>query len=174
MSLLRGERRGLPTSIDPNQLTARPVFGNYSGEIVDEFTAFTSTSVAAAVTLLGDSVGTMPLDTFNELGGRYEKLPRPTVFVRPNDDQLMFEFVQQTIITMALHGTAFWWAPRRGLYPIELRNIHPSKVIVRITPEGERVYKIGKEEFGSDVIQQINWVQLPNQPMSMSPLDIGP
>jgi len=172
VSLLRGERRGLPTSIDPNQLTARPVFGNYSGEIVDEFTAFTSTSVAAAVTLLGDSVGTMPLDTFNERDGRYEKLPRPTVFVRPNDDQLMFEFVQQTIITMALHGTAFWWAPRKGIYPVELRNIHPSKVVVRVLPDGEVIYKIGKEEFGSDVIRQINWVRLPDQARSLSPIDL--
>jgi len=172
MSLLRPERRALPTSIDPNQLTARPAFANYSGEIVDEFTAFTSSSVAAAVTLLGDSVGTMPLDTFNERDGRLEKLPRPAVLSRPNDDQLLFEFVQQTIITMALHGTAFWWAPRQGIYPIELRNIHPSKVVVRFLPDGEVVYKIGKEEYGRDVIRQISWVRMPDQGRSLSPLDV--
>lgn len=172
MSLLRGERRGLPTSIDPNQLTARPIFGNYSGEIVDEFTAFTSSAVAAAVTLLGDSLGTMPLDPYDDRKGRWEKLPRPLVLVRPNDDQLMFEFIQQTVITIAIHGTAFWWAPRSGLYPLEIRNIHPSKVVVRISPDGERIYKIGNEEYGSDVIRQINWVLMPNQARSLSPIDV--
>lgn len=173
MSLFRpAERRGLPTSIDPNQLTARPIFGNYSGEIVDEFTAFTSSAVAAAVTLLGDSIGTMPLDSYRDRSGRWEKLPRPTVFVRPNSDQLMFEFIQQTVITMALHGTAFWWCPRQGLYPLELRNIHPSKVIVKTEPDGTRLYKVGREVFGSDTIQQINWVILPDQARSMSPIDV--
>lgn len=172
MSLFRPERRGLPTSIDPNQLTARPIFGNYSGEIVDEFTAFTSSAVAAAVTLLGDSVGTMPLDPYREVKGRWEKLPRPTVFIRPNDDQMMFDFIQQTVITMAIHGTAFWWCPRSGLYPSELRNIHPSKVVVRVEPDGTRIYKIGREEYGADTIRQLNWVMLPDQPRSLSPIDV--
>jgi HK97 family phage portal protein len=34
------------------------------------------------------------------------------------------------------------------------------------------VYKIGKEEFGTDVIRQINWVRLPDQARSLSPIDL--
>lgn len=172
MSLLRPERRALPTSIDPNQITARPVYGNYSGEIVDEGTAFTSSAVAAAVTLIADSIATMPLYSSKDVGGRWEILPTPTVLVRPNSEQLMFEFVQQTVATMAIHGTAFWWCPRQGLYPLEIRNIHPSKVQVLQRPDGEVFFKIGKEEFGSDVIRQIDWLRMPNQLRGMSPIDI--
>ena len=172
MSLLRGERRALPTSIDPYQITARPYFGNYSGEIVDEGTAFTSSAIASAVTLIADSVATMPLYPSKENNGRWERLATPAVFVRPNDDQLMFEFVQQTVATLAIHGTAYWWCPMSGLYPLEIRNIHPSKVIVKQNADGVITYKIGKKEYDNDIIRQINWLKMPNQLVSMSPLDI--
>ena len=36
----RIEKRALPTNIDPYQITARPLFNNYSGELINENTAF--------------------------------------------------------------------------------------------------------------------------------------
>ena len=53
MSVWRNiEKRALPVSIDPYQLTARPAFNNYSGEIVDEVSALASSAVLASVTHL--------------------------------------------------------------------------------------------------------------------------
>ena len=99
MSVIRRltERRSLPTSIDPYQITARPFFPNYSGEIVTELTAFASTAVMSAVSLLADSVATMPLELTRQRAGRVEKLPTPSVLIKPNAHQTMFEFVHQTM-----------------------------------------------------------------------------
>jgi len=172
VSLFRPERRALPTSIDPNQLTARPIFGNWSGEVVNEGTAFTSSAVSASVTLLADSVATMPLSLQNDKQGRWQNMPLPSVFKRPNDEQLMFDFVQQTIATLAIHGNAFWWTPMKGIYPLEIRNIHPSKVRVKVTTDGRPQYQIGKDVYDSSEIKHIVWMRMPNQPLGISPIDV--
>jgi HK97 family phage portal protein len=129
-------------------LTARPAYGSSAGEIVDQNTAFTSTTIMAAVTLLADSVAMMPLDLYREVGNRYERLPKPLVLIRPNAEQSMFDFVHQFIATLAVHGTCFVYAPREGGQVVELRNIHPDRVSIQIDMDtnsstyGERTYKI--------------------------------
>ena len=113
MSLFRrSEQRALPTSIDPYQITARPYYPNYTGEIVTELTALAHSAVISAVTILADSIAAMPLELTRTRGGRIEKLPTPSVLQRPNDRQNMFEFVHQTMATLALHGNAYIYAPQ--------------------------------------------------------------
>jgi HK97 family phage portal protein len=115
----------------------------------------------------------MPLELSKDTGGRWEQLPTPPVFARPNSEQLMFEFVHQTVLTLAIHGVAFIYAPRKGLLPLEMRNIHPDKVSVFVDEaDGSLLYKVGKDIFTSDVIQQINWMRYPNQLRGYSPLDL--
>ena len=171
MSLFRGERRALPINIDVNQVTARPAFYNWSGEVVNENTAFTSSAILAAVTLLADSVASMPLEVGKRDNGRWKAIDLPPVFRKPNADQSMFEFVNQTVATCAIHGMAFIWAPQQGLYPTEMRNIHPTLVTVELNDNNETVYKIAKEYFTNDDIKVVNWLQLPNQLRSISPMD---
>lgn len=171
MSLFRPEKRALPTSIDPNQITARPVFGNYSGEVVSESTIFTSSACASAITLLADSVATMTLHLQADKGGRWANLPTPSVFKRPNDDQLMFEFVQQTVATLAIYGVAYWWTPMRGIYPLEMRNIHPNKVQVKVDSDGQMNYTIGKDTYDGSTIRRISWLRLPSQAQGIAPMD---
>jgi HK97 family phage portal protein len=169
----KNESRALPTNIDPYQITARPFYNNYSGEIVTEFTAFAHSAVLAAVTILADSVASMPVRRMRERAGRVERLPTPSVFVKPNDHQTMFEFVHQTVLTLALHGCAYIYAPRGsdGL-PVEMRNIHPKKIkgIVE-TDTGEMIYQIGKLEYSGKDIYAIHWLLLPDQARGISPLE---
>jgi HK97 family phage portal protein len=171
MSLLRArEKRALPSSIDPNQVTARPLFGNYSGELVTETNAFTSSAVIGCVTLLGDSIATMPVKNYRDVGGRWEQLSPPSWVIRPNADQTMFEFIHQTMITAAIHGNAFIFVARDGNTILELRNIHPDK-IQPIRIEGDVYYRVGDKILDASEIQHITWLQLPNHLRGLSPLD---
>lgn len=171
--------RALPPTIDPTGLTARPAFASSAGEIVDQNSAFTSTTIMAAVTLLADSVAMMPLDLYREVGTRYERLPKPLVLRRPNAEQSMFDFVHQFIATLAIHGTCFVYAPREGGQVVELRNIHPDRVSIQIdmtensVTYGERIYKIdgSPEVFTSEVLKQVDWLRFPNQVRGISPID---
>jgi HK97 family phage portal protein len=133
----------------------------------------------AAVTLLADSVAMMPLDLYREVGTRYEKLPSPLALRKPNAEQTLFDFVHQFIATLAIHGTCFVYAPRKGQEIIELRNIHPDRVSIQIDTNensityGERIYTISgsSEQFTSDVLKQVDWLRFPNQVRGLSPID---
>jgi HK97 family phage portal protein len=171
----RKEVRALPTNIDPYQITARPLFSNYSGEVINEANVFASSAMIASVTLLADSVATMPLELMRDTGGRWERLPTPEVLRRPNDEQLMFDFVHQTVVTLAIHGVDFVYAPtdRVGM-PLELRNLNPLSIKHLPNDDGTMLYQIGnntKELFGRDVIRQIDWLRLPGQWRGISPID---
>jgi len=174
MSLFRrSEQRALPTSIDPYQISARPYYPNYTGEIVTELTALAHSAVISAVTILADSIAAMPLELTRTRGGRIEKLPTPSVLQRPNDRQNMFEFVHQTMATLALHGNAYIYAPQgnNGL-PLEMRNIHPKAINrIAVSDTGEMIYEMGKQEYSSKDIRAIHWLILPNQLRGVSPID---
>jgi HK97 family phage portal protein len=166
------EARALPTNIDPYQISARPYYPNYSGEIVTETSAFAVSAVLASVTLLADSVASMPLELTRDRGGRLERLPTPSVLIRPNSEQTMFEFIHQMVVTLALHGTDYVYAPRRaGELPLEMRNIHPFKVAVILDDEGNEFFKINEREYLDGEIRPIHWLRLPNQRRSISPLE---
>lgn len=167
------EARALPQSIDPYGITARPYFANYSGEVVSEINVFASTAILSAVTLLADSVSSMPIDIIKRKPNQIQKLPTPSVFQRPNDRQNMFEFVHQLMATLALNGNAYIYAPRgsNGL-PVEMRNISPAQVksIVQ-TDTGAYIYTIGREKFSSDDVKAIHWLLMPNQLRGVSPME---
>ena len=175
MSLWRKEEsRMLPTSIDPYQITARPFYNNWSGEIVTELTAFASSAVLAATNLLADSIASMPLELTRQRAGRLERLPTPSVLIKPNAHQSMFEFVHQTILTLAIHGNAYIYAPRTaGGLPSEMRNIHPKDIKGMVySDDGSIVYTLGKTETLTDKeIRPIRWLLLPNQQVGISPLE---
>lgn len=169
----RSEQRALPTNIDPYQITARPFFNNYSGEIVSETSAFAHSALLAAVTLLSDAVAVMPLEVVRTRGGRLERLPTPSVFARPNAQQTMFQLVHQTMLTMALHGNAYLYAPRgsAGL-PVEIRNLHPNAIKGLVeNQDGSITYKIGQDIYEDKDIRSIHWLILPNQLKGISPLE---
>lgn len=167
------ESRALPLDIDPYQITARPYYPNYSGEIVTETSAFASSAFLSAVTIIADSIASMPLELYRKRGDRLEELPTPSVFQKPNEYQTMFEFIHQTTLTLATHGCAYIYAPREpGELPIEMINIHPHRIKDIYTDTDDTWnYEIDKELYDSKQIKAIHWVILPGKRRGISPLE---
>jgi HK97 family phage portal protein len=93
--------------------------------------------------------------------------------MRPNDRQNIFEFIHQTMLTLALHGNAYIYAPigSDGI-PVELRNIHPNAIKgITENDSGEVFYQVGKEKYDGKDIRSIHWLILPNQLRGISPLE---
>lgn len=174
MSLFKNaERRALPTNIDPYQITARPLYRNYSGELVNETTAFAHSALMGAVTLLADAIATMPLELMRERAGRSERLPTPSVLIRPNEHQTMFDFIHQTVLMLALHGCAYIYAPRRaGELPPEMRNIHPNQIKPYLDVTNGIYYEIAEERYLPSEIRAIHWVLFPGSLRGLSPLEV--
>jgi HK97 family phage portal protein len=173
MSLFKRETRALPTTIDPYQITARPYYPNYSGEIINEQNAFASSAVLACVSLIADTIATMPLELTRQRGGRIESIPTPSVLIKPNATQSMFEFVHEVVATLALHGCAYIYAPRRaGELPSEMRAIHPNHVKTKYDSDVDDVYyEIGNQRFENGDIRAIHWLLLAGQRRGVSPLE---
>lgn len=175
MGLFRPDKRALPLNIDPYQITARPLYQNWSGEIVNESNAFTSSAVLACVTLIADSIASMPMELVRERAGRIELLPAPSVLVKPNQHQTMFEFIHQLTATLALLGCVYIYAPRRaGELPSEMRVIHPNRVKgYTDVDSGEMYYNIDNVETRYDAreLRAIHWMVLAGQHRGISPLD---
>jgi HK97 family phage portal protein len=179
MSLIRRniERRALPEWIDPYQITARPQFSNWSGEVVTEITAFASTAVLSAVTLLADSLATMPLDLTETVNGRTVKLDTPSVLIKPNSDQLQFEFMHQLVTSVAVHGVAFIYAPRPRIneLPVEMRVLPPRSVRTKIDDDtDEQVWFVGKskEPLNRQDIVQVDWLRMAGRLVGLSPIEV--
>lgn len=172
MTLFRREARALPSSIDPYGITLRSPINNWSGELVTEVTAFAHSAMLGAVTLIADSVASMPVELLREVDGRYEHVQLPSVLVKPNSRQTMFEFVHQTIATLAVHGNAYVLAARRaGEVPDVLINIHPDHVQRCVyNDDGTTTYFTSFGEFSSDEVKALRWLVFPNQMTGLSPL----
>jgi HK97 family phage portal protein len=85
----------------------------------------------------------------------------------------MFEFMHQTMTTLAIHGNAYIYAPRgkNGL-PVEMQNIHPKAVKGLVqTDTGAMVYEIGKQQFAKEDIKAIHWIVLAGQETGVSPIE---
>jgi len=167
----KSESRALPLSIDPYQLSARPALPNYSGELVDEVTAFAVSAVLASVSIIADSIASMPVERIRDRGGRVEKLPTPSVFEQPNDQQTMYQFVHQATALIALHGVDYIYCPKgsSGL-PVEMRNLAPRLVNVSLA-EDELIFQYGKTSFTKEQVKQVPWLMLPDRLRPISPLE---
>lgn len=172
MSLFKPERRALPTTIDPYQITARPYYANYSGELVTETNVFASSAVLACVSLIADSIAAMPLELARVRAGRVVEMPTPSVLLKPNMQQSMFDFVHETVATLALHGCVYIYAPRRaGELPAEMKVIHPNLIKDVYSDSGELYHQIGKEQYESADIRGIHWLKLAGMKRGVSPLE---
>jgi HK97 family phage portal protein len=165
------ERRALPISIDPYGITARPSYGNYSGEIVDETSAFASSAVLASVSLIADSIASMPLELVRNVDGRIQKLATPSVFEKPNTHQTMYQFIHQACAMIALHGVDYIYAPigSNGL-PVEMRNLSPKFVLLSMEDD-DIVYTYNKTKLTRLQVRQVSWLVLPDRLTPISPLE---
>lgn len=176
MSVLRRglERRSLPPSIDPYGVTARPSTPNYTGEFVNEVTALSISTVLACVTLIADSVASMPLRTFDGLSSKPVEIDTPEWLRRPNERQTQFGWLSELVASMALHGNAFVSVTRdRRGQVLALANLHPLAVmVVRDPNSGELHFQSGGVDYSRDDIIHIPWVTVPQRVLGLSPLEL--
>jgi HK97 family phage portal protein len=165
------EQRALPVSIDPERLTARSVLANYSGEFVDEVSAFASSAVLAAVSMIADSVAAMDVELVREEHSRLIRIDKPDILETPNDNQTMFEFIHQAVTLIATMGADYIYAPRgNNGVPIEMRNLS-AKVVTPTLVDGTQKFKIGENVYDSSLVRQVPWLTFPDRLRPISPLE---
>jgi len=133
LSWLRGDERAIDAS-DFN--IGDPMFTSTtdSGTTVDQHTALTLVPVYACVTLISDTISSLPVDLFRRQGDARVAVPRtPTWLEGPNPEMSWREFVDRALHSLLLYGNAFVVITARDNlgFPAELYVVPPDEVTVR-------------------------------------------
>lgn len=121
-------------AIDASDFALDTDFGSKtdSGITVDGNTAMQLVSAYACVTLIADSVRSMPVDVFRDRNGERTEVPKPSWMVAPNPEQSWGQFLDYAMNSLLIAGNVFLLASSRDTagFPSELWVIHPDDVKV--------------------------------------------
>jgi len=145
------ERRDLDASLFNLGLDERGKTA--SGEVVDPASAIQSSTVYSCVSLIADSIATMPVKTFRKTQDHREQTT-PPIFLdavngMPNPETDIFTWMHRTINSLCLYGNSYWLITERDRngFPSQIYNLHPDDVKIE-RKNGKLIYVFnGKENF---------------------------
>ena len=140
-----------------------PTDMSHAGVRVNRETAMSLSAVWACVSLIADSISTLPLDSFARQGGaRVPFRPRPAWLVEPNPEQERPQWIGQQLVSLLLDGTAYVYTPRdsRGDV-IESWNAPPWMVTPRRVARGQVEYDVRDEAGRVVTLNQAEMFHIP-------------
>jgi len=157
-----------------SQLYGQTSMTSAAGERIDEWTALGVSAVLSSVSLLADSVASMPLRSF-EIGkdGKRTMRSLPDVLSDPDPESNTYELIHQIVASMALHGNAYIKIDRdRSGNMIGLVPLHPYQMQVLPTGDmtGRRYLHLGNEMNREDMLH-LRWFTPPQSLVGISPLN---
>jgi HK97 family phage portal protein len=135
--------------------------------------------VFAAGRLLSTSVASMPVKVYREVAGRKQKLPLPSLFVKPAAVGELHDWVQRAMTSLIYRGNAVGLVMARDYleYPTWIEWLNPADVYVQDSmPMGQRGsvtdpvwYYCGVELPSEDVVH-IPWMPMAGRVWGLSPM----
>jgi HK97 family phage portal protein len=115
---------------------------NQAGTVVNPETVFKVNAIFSAVSLISDTISTLPIDSYiRRDGARFAFRPRPAWVQQPDIDTTKEAFYGSLIVSLLLDGNGFVRVFRDGSgRVINMTVINPSKVEIRKNKVGEVVY----------------------------------
>lgn len=143
------------------------VFGNYSGTYINSDTVFQVNSVFSAISLIADTISTLPIDAYvRRDGARFPFRPRPEWVTQPDVNIPREAFYNQVIVSLLLEGNAFVrvFSNTRGQV-VNLTVLNPNTVTVQRNGLGNLQFLVEGEEkiLTSDEIVYIPDVMKPGE-----------
>jgi HK97 family phage portal protein len=132
-----------------------------SATVVNQETVFTVNAIFSAVSLISDTISTLPVDAYIRLDGlRRPFRPRPAWVTKPDVDTTKEAFYGAVIVSMLLDGNAFIrvYSNRRG----EITNLvvlNPIDVEIRRNGVGRVMYEVKGE---SKMLSSENVIHVPD------------
>jgi HK97 family phage portal protein len=136
------------------------VSGNQSGTYVTQDTAFKVNAIYSAVSLIADTIATLPLDAYIRVDGERKPFrPKPTWVTQPDVDLVSKEpFYNSVIVSLLLDGNAFIrvYRDHKGR-PLNLVVLNPIDVEITRNAIGRVMYRIadGNELLTSEQVLHV-------------------
>lgn len=144
---------------------------NWSGEPISETSALEVSAVLAAVSLLADSVASLPIKAVRHIGDRVESSPVPT-WLNASSTVTQYELIHMIVSSLALHGNAYVYIDRNdSTLPISLTPLHPSNVQVNVINR-QRYYTVNGGTVPNDNMMHLRWWTPPQAATGLSPIEM--
>lgn len=106
--------------------------GTQSGTLINSETAFQVNAIFSAVSLISDTISTLPLDAYVRADGeRVAMRPRPTWVTKPDVDTTREAFYGAIIVSLLLDGNAFVRVYTQNGQIVNLTVLNPAKVTIK-------------------------------------------
>ena len=145
---------------------------NWSGESITESTALEVTALMACVSLIADSVASLPLRGIRHVGERTEPTPVPK-WMDNSDEHTQYELIHMIVTSLALHGNAYMYVDRNinTNAPISLTPLHPTNVQVNIVNR-QRYYTTNGIVIDPNNMLHLRWWTPPQSAVGLSPIEM--
>ena len=122
-------------------------FGNLSDTAIDSKTVFQVNAVFSAVSLIADTISTLPLDCFIRIDGQRTAFrPKPSWVEKPDIALPRVAFYNSVIVSLLLDGNAFIRVFSNGAGEVvNLVVLNPRTVTVTRTPRGTLSFTVEGE-----------------------------
>ena len=152
-------------------------FSTQADTLIDQQSATAINAVWACVTLIADTISTLPVDAFVKRDGvTFPYRPKPTWVTQPDFELASTAFWQQTLVSLLLDGNAFvrvFRDPNTGDV-LNLMTLDPMKVTVNRTAVGQKRFTYegeGKSLDSNQVLHITGSLLMPGQVRAASPVD---
>ena len=147
-----------------------------SGIAVSHESAMTFSAVYACVSLISDSIASLPADVYARYPNntRYVK-PKPSWLVKPNPEMTWGDLVQQAVTSLLLGGNSYNACiyDRAGvlgeLWPLDPRIVFPQ----RNAATRELEYAVGGSVLNARDVLHIRGITLPGYLYGLSPVEMA-
>jgi HK97 family phage portal protein len=136
-------------------------FGNLSDTAIDSKTVFQVNAVFSAVSLIADTISTLPLDCYIRFDGQRRAFrPKPSWVEKPDIALPRIAFYNSVIVSLLLDGNAFVrvFSNRSGEV-VNLVVLNPRTVTVTRTPRGTLSFTVEGED---KVLSQEDMIFIPD------------
>jgi len=123
-------------------------FGTLSDTAIDSKTVFQVNAVYSAVSLIADTISTLPLDCFIRIDGQRRAFrPKPEWVEKPDIALPRVAFYNSVIVSLLLDGNAFVrvFSNRQGQV-VNLMVLNPKTVEVKRNAQGRLVFEVQGED----------------------------
>ena len=145
---------------------------NWSGESITESTALEVTALMACVSLIADSVASLPMRGIRHVGDRTEPVPIPK-WIDKSTEHTQYELIHMIVTSLALHGNAYIYVDRdvNTNAPIMLTPLHPTNVQVNIVNR-QRYYTTNGIVIDLNNMMHLRWWTPPQSAVGLSPIEM--
>lgn len=145
---------------------------NWSGEAITESTALEVTALMACISLIADSVASLPLRGIRHVGDRTEPVAIPK-WLDNSDEHTQYELIHMIVTSLALHGNAYVYIDRdvNTNTPVMLTPLHPTNVQVNIVNR-QRYYTTNGTVIDPNNMLHMRWWTPPQSAVGLSPIEM--